>query len=106
MEQNWWHARKCKHLFVRSSCCPPAVLRSAAATDLPPAFNSALILAAEMGGFKMTELLLAHGADVTARNKNNQTGGSTSSWLRERMTACLGSLTQQICSSMRVRMPN
>ena len=54
----------------------------------------------------MTELLLAHGADVTARNKNNQTGGSTSSWLRERMTACLGSLTQQICSSMRVRMPN
>ena len=105
MEQNWWHT-SASICLLEAAAAPLLSCAAAAATDLPHAFNSALILAAEMGGFKMTELLLAHGADVTARNKNNQTGGSTSSWLRERMTACLGSLTQQICSSMRVRMPN
>ena len=92
--------------LLEAAAAPLLSCAAAAATDLPHAFNSALILAAEMGGFKMTELLLAHGADVTARNKNNQTGGSTSSWLRERIVACLGGLAHQICSYLRVRMPN
>ena len=36
--------------------------------------KTALLLAAEMGGLKMTQLLLEQDSEVNARNKNNQTG--------------------------------